>query len=631
MAKIFTNIGKIVANRLSDSFTDKIPDNAYDSLFNQTDVKQNIPKDIYDITFNQTNIVDLYNQSIYSSVSTISSGQGLMDIYYKTYGYTSLAGDIAAYLTGTKDASDLLRRGLNTLIPGVSNNYISSFILHTTNMALKSPFISNLINDVLPSPFPTRPEGVIKWQYIPSQLFLTTNPPTEYITSGDSGDLIGNIIGNAAASILASTVSGLSNSGTVTPYDWDRAFGKGLATAEIIMMAQAGLKYTEAVAWFDPTRPKWSNRPGYYTYDKYIAYSDGQIIYPKSAEKYKDTMIDRFNAINRTNNTPDTLSSLAKEPAKALQNPPIPSNFIPSELSEPSKMFLDNGVNNVKAYQAALGGQIDPNKEPEKLYTNKPEIREAINRLGFPQYSIPESKLPGDWNDAINIQDLIEDNSYIYENTKQRDIIDFKFEDISSIGRDNPVIILFRAAITELTDDFSPSWNDIKYLGRPDNFYIYNGYTRKISFNMKVYCNSKNEVVPQWRKLNRLSGLCYPVSYYGNRAMKAPILRLTIGNLYRRLYGFLDTFSITIPNDAMWDTDIGYQLPMSLDVKIGFTVIYEADGSGAPKTDLPHFNQNTLFPQKDGTGESIYGNRFEDKINKIKKIGISDIEIHQPK
>ena len=627
MARIFTKLGKGVVNN--------IPGDAYDTIFDKTRIVDRPvnPNDI-DTTFDKTTAAQRYDNSIYSSVSSVNSGQGIMDVYYKTYGYTSLIGDAASYLIGTKDASHLLLSGLSTLVPGVTNNSIGSFILHTANMALRSPFISNIVNTFLPSPFNILDNSVIKWQHIPSQLYLTTHPPPSYQVNGE-GDGILDIIGNAAASVLASTVSGLSNAGSLTSFDWDRAFGKGLKTAEIIMMSQAGLKYTEAVAFFDTTRPTWANDPSMYTYDRYIGYSDGQITYPKSAGRYNDTMIDRYNSKFGAGTKPDNLAALANEPAKALQNPPTPSdltNAITSGVSDISTKFLGNGTDNAKAYQAALGGQPDPNREPEKMYLNRPDSRESgktvgqiVQRLGFPLVGTRDSQRPGDWNDAINIQDLIEDE-YSYENSNQRDIIDFRFEDISSIGRLNPITILFRAAITGLTDDWSPEWSDVKYLGRPDTFYTYSGYARKISFDMKVYCNSKNEVVPQWRKLNRLAGMCYPVSYAGNRAMKAPIMRLTIGNMYRRIYGFLDSFGISIPDEALWDTDLGYQLPMTLDAKIGFTIMYEADGQGAPQTNAPHFNQDKLFPSlaNDGTGEKIYGDRYEDKIDKTKKEGIAN-------
>ena len=587
MAKIFSKVGKSVVD--------------------------NIPVDAYDTTFDQTSVVDLYNSNLYNSVSSVNSNKGLLDVYYKKYGYLSLIGDIGSYLIGTKDATSLLQSGLSTIIPGVTKSGIGTFALHTINLSLRTPFISNLINNAVPSPFAIRPEGVIKWQYLPSQMLLASNPPTDYATSDNSGDLLTGIISNAAAGLLATTISGLSKSGTLTGYDWDRAVNTAFDTADIITLSATGLKYTKAVGWYDVTRPTWSDRPGFITYDRYIAYADGELNYPKVSSNYKDTMLDRFDP---QANTAKSLASLAKEPLSQLVNAPIPSNTIPTVTSDISKGILSNGLDTTKAYKAAMGQTIDPDKDPDKKYTNQPGIREKMDRLGFPLYNKSESinlGIKGGWNDAINIQDIIEDNSYNYENAQQRDIIDFKFEDISSIGRNNPVILLFRAAIMGLTDDWTPSWTDTKYLGRPDTFYTYEGYTRKIGFDMKVYCNSRNEVVPQWRKLNRLAGMCYPVSYANNRAMKAPIIRLTIGNLYRRIYGFLDSFGLTIDDDTLWDTDLGYQLPMIITAKIGFTVMYESDGQGAPISNMPHFNQDRTFPQQDGTGESIYGNRYPDK------------------
>lgn len=597
--KIFQNVGK--------SMNMQVPSNAYDTVIDKTEmIKRPISPNNVDNNFIQTSIIDLYNNGVYASVSSINSSQGLMQNYYNTYGYTSLIGDVTSYLMGLKDATHLVQSGLSSLIPGVTRSGIGTFALNTTNILLRSPFVSNIINNILPSPFSIYPDGVIKWQHLPSQMFLTTNPPNEFITTTDNGtDLLG-IISNGVASIFASTVSGISNSGTLTMFDWERALGKGLNTAEIIMMAKSGLKYTKAVGWYDPTRPRWSGKTGYITYDRYIAYSNGELSYSRAKEKYNDTMIDRLN-----NNVQATsLASLASTPPPQT-NVPIVDNFLPKDNSFLSNTLLSNSAAKVSAYKASLGQTTDPDKEPEKIYTNRPDIRENINRLGFPLYNRDESSkynIDRGYIDEINMQDIIED-SYTYENALTRDLIDFRFEDISSKGRDNPVTLLFRATISGLSDDFSPNWNDIKYLGRPDSFHVYEGYSRKISFDMTIYCNSKKEVVPQWRKINRLAGMCYPISYSSGRVMKAPIMRLTIGNLYRRVYGFLDAFSITVNDDAMWDTELGYQLPHIITAKIGFVVMYENDNQGAPITDISHFNNSTGFPQLDGTTEAIFGSR----------------------
>lgn len=582
--KIFANVGRTLEQSIIDR---KLPP--------------------IDEEFDRTTMVQRYNNSIYSSVSSINSNQSILQTYYKTYGYNALIGDAVGYLTGLKDATSLLQSGLSLFVPGVTRGTVGSVILGLTNQALRNPFIENTINNFLPSPINLIPEGQIRWQTLPSELFLQSTPPPDYVANSNPEDVVGNIIKNAGISLFASTLSGLSTSGTLTSFDWQRAFGKGLDTAETIMLAKAGIKYTKAVAWFDTTRPIWSDRPGYYTYDKYIAYSNGDINYSNSKEKYKDTILDRYyESINPSPSK--SLKDIANKNGGSTTNPAVPNNFIPKANSPISNGLLNNNVNNIKAYKASLGNNIDPVAEPEKKYSNSgisnngEKISDIINRLGFPQFSREESSKYGisdAYYDKINRLDLNDPNE---KNVK--DIITFKFEDISS--ESEPVSIRFRSTLTGISDSISPEWNATKYLGRPDKFYTYDSVDRSISFSFKVYSYSKNEVPYQWRKINRLAGLCYPVSYSGNRVMKSPIIRLTIGNLYERIYGFIDSLDFKFDDDVMWDTEDGYQLPMVVDITISFKMMYLVDGSGAPLTNLPHFKQGTTFTLPDNKFLSIY-------------------------
>lgn len=582
--KIFSNVGKSLEQSIVDR---KLPP--------------------IDTEFDKTTMVQRYNNSIYSSVSSVNSNQSILQTYYRNYGYSSLIGDAAGYLTGIKDATSLLQSGLSLFVPGVTRGSVGSLILGLTNQALRNPFIENTINNFLPSPINLIPEGQIRWQTLPSELFLQSTPPPDYVANSSPDDIVGNIIRNTGISLFASTISGLSTSGTLTSFDWQRAFGKGLDTVETIMLAKAGIKYTKAVAWFDTTRPVWSDRPGYHTYDKYIAYSNGDITYSNSKEKYKDTILDRY--YNTINPQPaKSLKDIANKNGGSTINPALPSNYIPKANSPISNGLLNNNVNNVAAYKASLGKSIDPVAESDKKYSNSgisnsgEKVADVINRLGFPQYNREESSKYGiedAYYDKINRLDLNDPNE---KNVK--DIITFKFEDISS--ESEPVSIRFRSALNNISDQISPSWNENEYLGRPDSFYTYKGVKRSISFSFKVYSYSKDEVPYQWRKLNRLVGLCYPTQYSGNRAMKAPIIRLTIGNLYERVYGFIDSLDFKYDDDVMWDTEDGYQLPMVVDVTVSFTLMYLVDGSGAPKTNLPHFKQITTFTLPDNKFLSIY-------------------------
>ena len=68
---------------------------------------------------------------------------------------------------------------------------------------------------------------------------------------------------------------------------------------------------------------------------------------------------------------------------------------------------------------------------------------------------------------------------------------------------------------------------------------------------------SAKELKPLYKKLNYLIGLVYPdyaelpgVGQY----MRAPFIRLTIGDLYSNLYGIIDNLSVTFEDGGSWET-----------------------------------------------------------------------------
>ena len=61
-----------------------------------------------------------------------------------------------------------------------------------------------------------------------------------------------------------------------------------------------------------------------------------------------------------------------------------------------------------------------------------------------------------------------------------KDLIKFNFTDL----RNNKTII-FRAFLTNIQDSISPEWNNYRYIGRPDDVYVYKGTSRSVSFSLK--------------------------------------------------------------------------------------------------------------------------------------------------
>ena len=87
---------------------------------------------------------------------------------------------------------------------------------------------------------------------------------------------------------------------------------------------------------------------------------------------------------------------------------------------------------------------------------------------------------------------------------KQKDLIKFNIRDVR-----NQKYIVLRAFLTNIQDSISPEWNNYRYVGRPDDVYVYKGTTRSVSFSLKVAAFSRREMIPMWEKINYLVGLNY--------------------------------------------------------------------------------------------------------------------------
>jgi hypothetical protein len=128
-------------------------------------------------------------------------------------------------------------------------------------------------------------------------------------------------------------------------------------------------------------------------------------------------------------------------------------------------------------------------------------------------------------------------------------------------------------------------------MGRADPLYIYQGYERDISFDFVVQITSRDEMKATWRKLNHLASWTAP-EYTKGGFMRGPIVRLNLGNLYRKMPGFMSSIRYNFDNsETTWETaklrDDQYldgpnaettspgvlQLPKTIKVECSFTPI----------------------------------------------------------
>ena len=168
------------------------------------------------------------------------------------------------------------------------------------------------------------------------------------------------------------------------------------------------------------------------------------------------------------------------------------------------------------------------------------------------------------------------DYSKIYPNSVN-DFVNFVFSD-AEYGKN---VIVFRATLTGFEDSFTPNWQRIDIMGRPDGAYLYSSFDRSISFTFTVAATSRAEMIPMWRKLNYLS--TYTMPNYGrdnSQRASGPFMRITIGDMFNATPGFIESLSYSIPEDATWDiaedkkeNPDAKQLPMMVEASVTFKII----------------------------------------------------------
>ncbi len=155
----------------------------------------------------------------------------------------------------------------------------------------------------------------------------------------------------------------------------------------------------------------------------------------------------------------------------------------------------------------------------------------------------------------------------------------FYFKDL----RDNNYII-FRAYLEGLSENVMPSWASETYIGRSEPVYTYERAERDIAFTLKLFAQSKDELDMIYKKLNKLTSLCYPQykeddNFNKKTRMKPPLVQFRMGELFgnstKGMLGFIKSISYTYPDESPWETGQDIRVPKYITASIGFQVIHE--------------------------------------------------------
>ena len=176
-----------------------------------------------------------------------------------------------------------------------------------------------------------------------------------------------------------------------------------------------------------------------------------------------------------------------------------------------------------------------------------------------------------------------------------KDFIKFRIRDAV-----NGNYIIFPALLSgAISDNSTTTPTESSYIGRADKVYVYGSYSRTISFTVNIVALDKLDIPIIWEKVNAAKGLVLPEYKefedigVGKRPV-APIVNLTLGDLFNDAPGFFTSVNMSIPEGSTWSLTDGTQVPHLCSLAFEFTYI----GKENPSMRSMHYdNIQKEFPK----------------------------------
>jgi hypothetical protein len=178
------------------------------------------------------------------------------------------------------------------------------------------------------------------------------------------------------------------------------------------------------------------------------------------------------------------------------------------------------------------------------------------------------------------------------------DTSDFVQLSFDIITPEDTYFIQFRAFLETFSDTFDADWGKTNYIGRAEDFYTYNGFSRQVNIGFKIAAATRSEMLPIYNKINTLASVTAP-TYGGTESkfMRGTIARVTVGDYLYNVPGIIDSVDFSWQTDYSWEInaikpdgkeDTMPVLPHILDCSLSFKPIHDF----VPESGLTTFISN---------------------------------------
>ena len=243
---------------------------------------------------------------------------------------------------------------------------------------------------------------------------------------------------------------------------------------------------------------------------------------------------------------------------------------------------VSNQINNLPILYGVSKeyGGIDTSTLPSsKKFANYAALKKQVDRNS----NISQEYYGGEFKTVqVNVNRGADDFQYVtrelankFVRTNDRDTNDdslsIVFKPIDPFTGATLSTLRFLGYITEYNETYDSSWNDVKYIGRAEKFYLFNEFKRSVSVGFNIPCFNEDELENRHCAISELASVL--AGKYENNLLGGIITRLKLGSYIDNQPGIITNLTFQPIQDSSWDLD--KELAFYLKVTFNFTLIHD--------------------------------------------------------
>lgn len=235
-----------------------------------------------------------------------------------------------------------------------------------------------------------------------------------------------------------------------------------------------------------------------------------------------------------------------------------------------------------------IGGKIIDYQSTLPMYERAATINDVANKNSIRRLGIGAYGKPGidrsDYTADTGLSDKM--NSVVYDESA-KDYIKLRFKDLRDPTKRR---VMFRAFITEFSDNDSVSYEGTSYIGRPDPGRVFTSIERLANIGFTVAAGTRQELRTMYEKLNVLRNMVVPEFKSNVAHMIGGFTSFTLGDYFVDVPCIITNISRDVDPNFPWEINIGpdqlFEAPMMLNVRLSLVIL----GHATPSTSIKHFD-----------------------------------------